>query len=182
MEENVINESIKNECVISNEELVKISKKSIIYQTLSFSIIGIVFFVVGLIFLILRLASKIDSTYLILILVLMICGALIALLPFIITIFMPAILKRQNQSIYEGFKSIIIFSNDTIDATTIASNAKSNNVFEYKHLYKVKIYDDIVFMYLNSNVLYMFKLSGFINDDEKNLVMNRILKNKVKNK
>lgn len=170
---------IINECEFTTEELVKSSKKAILRQTRSFSIIGAVLALLGFIFLLIKLIKKLENTYLILILVLLLCGILIMILPYIITLFMPSLLKKQNQSIYDGFNVRILFSENEIDSTVIGKNAKSNNVFTYKHLYKVNIYGDVVFMYLNSNVLYMFKLSGFKTEEEKDVVLKRIINKKI---
>lgn len=181
--ENIIEEFddiIVNKSEFTSEELIKASKKVIFKQTLSFSIIGAILMFLGLIFLIVKLVNKLDNTYLILIIVLLLCGGLIVALPFVVSLFMPSIMKKQNQSIYNGFRTKVIFSEDNIDCTVESDDAKNSSKISYNLVYSVKIIDDVVYMYMNSNVLYMFKLSGFRSENDKNKALGLLLKQKVK--
>lgn len=176
------NEIIFNDGEISHEELIKYSRKSLYRNTLSFSIVGIIIFIIGFSLFITYFASGHDDTSLIVYSVgLMICALLMAGLPFLMALLLPKMMYKQNRSIIDGFKYHLEFGEKELNISLESPVAKTQTNINYLLVYKVRIYDDLVFVYLNSNVLYMFKLSGFSSRDEEIKAMKKIyIKYKVK--
>jgi len=176
MENEELEVNIVNEESFSSEEIVTYSRKSIIRQTISFIVIGIIIFLAGVSMLILKLANAFDGEWLTWIL--LVCGALIIGLPFLLTLFLPKVLQRQNKALYQGFKYRYRFTDTTFTVSIESEDSKSVNKHPYKHLYRVNVIDDAVFIYINSSVLYMLKLSGFKSEEEKNKAMDLLINRK----
>ena len=174
------NKRIVNKGEISREELIKCTRLSAIRGGINFSIIGFLIAVVGFILLITTLNDKFDAKFLPYILIP--AGIIIVLLPFILGLFANKFLDIQNKSISNGFKYKYQFDDDVMDITLDSGVAKLHTKLNYLLVYRVVYFGDIVFIYLNSSVVYMLKLSGFENKDEMNKVMLKIDKKyKVKN-
>ncbi len=173
------NERIINKGEISRDDLIKVTRSNSVRGGLSFSIIGIIIFIAGVLLLITTLSNNYDASFLPYIL--MPCGFIIAALPYILGIFASKFVDIQNKAISYGFKYKYQFSENEMEITLDSTIAKFHQKINYLLIYKVAYFGDIVCVYLNSSVVYMFKLSNFNNDDEKNMVMKKIDKNyKVK--
>lgn len=174
--------NILNKGEITREDIIHFSRISMIKNTICFTLIGAILFILGFSLLIAHLASsKNDNLLLFYSLGLLVCGALIIGLPFVIVAILPSIMSRQNKSIINGFKYKYLFTNDTVDITLVSDVSKIHTSLNYLLIYKVKVFGDMVFIYLNSNVLYMLKLSGFENKEDMMFVAEKMnLKIKVK--
>ncbi len=180
MENEELEVNIINEESFSSDEIVRYSRKSIVRQTISFIVIGIIIFLAGFIMLILKLSKSFDGEWLIWIL--LVCGALIVGLPFILTLFLPKVLQKQNKALYSGFKYRYRFTDTSFTVSIESDDSKSVNKHAYRHLYKVNIIDDAMFIYINSSVLYMMKLSGFKSQEDKEMAVSLLTNRKKDNK
>ena len=173
--------SIINKGEITREELLNTYKKSILKSSISFSIVGIIIAIIGLCFLFSYFDDK-DKLTLIYSLGLILVGLLVVGLPFIIILFIPSIMAKQNKGIIDGFKYKYLFSNDRVDITLVSDETKSHTTLKYNLISKTVTHGDMVTIYLNANVVYMFKISGFNTIDDMNKAMLKIDKKyKVKN-
>jgi len=171
---------IVNKGEISREELIKCTRTSAIRGGLSFSIIGIIIAIIGIALLITTFSNSFDASFLPYILIP--CGIIIAALPFVLGLFADKFLDNQNKSISGGFKYKYQFNDDGMDITLDSGVAKLHTKLNYLLIYKVTYFDDVVFIYLNSSVVYMLKLSGFENENDRNTAMKKVDKKyKVKN-
>ena len=177
--EEIVQERIVNKGEISREELIKATRSNAIRGGISFSIIGVIILVIGVILLITTLTNNFDASFLPYLLIP--CGLIIAILPFVLGALSGKILDIQNKSISAGFKYKYQFNDDHMDITLDSGVAKNHIKLNYLLVYKVKYFDDLVFIYLNSSVVYMLKLSCFEKEEDKNIAMKKIDKNyKVK--
>lgn len=173
--------NIINKGEITRDDLINTYKKSILKSSILFSIVGALTFIVGICFLFSYFGDK-DKNTLVYSLGLILVGALIVGLPFIIILFVPSIMAKQNKGIIDGFKYKYLFSNDRVDITLVSDETKSHTTLKYSLISKTVTLGDMVTIYLNANVVYMFKLSGFETLDDKNKAMLKIDKKyKVKN-
>ena len=171
---------IVNKGEITREELIKCTRISAIRSGLSFSIIGVIIAIIGIALLITTFTDSFDASFLPYILIP--CGIIIAVLPFVLGVFADKFLDKQNRSISTGFKYKYQFGEDGMDITLDSGVAKLHTKLNYLLIYKVSYFDDIVFIYLNSAVVYMLKLSGFENENDRNTAMKKVDKKyKVKN-
>lgn len=158
----------------SHDDIIKCSKRAIIEQTKIFSYIGILFIVCGIMFIIFKFTKILDLSFLSF--VILGCGILIVALPYIVLLFTPKILKRQNSSIIDGFKYKYEFNEENFYVLLESDNLKSENTLKYTYIYKTFIVDDVLMIYLNSNITYLLKLSDFNNDNEKDEIIKKISK------
>ncbi len=172
-------ERIINKGEITRDDLVKVTRVNSIRGGLSFSIIGFVILLAGIVLLVTTLNNNYDASFLPY--VLMPCGFIIAALPYVLGLFASKFVDIQNKAISNGFKYKYQFGEYEMDITLDSGVAKFYQKINYLLVYKVAYFDDVVCIYLNSSVVYMFKLSNFNNDEERNNVMKKIDKNyKVK--
>lgn len=170
---------IVNKGEITRSDLIKLTRNNSIRSGLSFSVIGVIITIIGVSLLVSTLTDNFDAKFLPYVLIP--CGVIIAILPLILGLFASMFVDRQNRAIARGFKYKYQFDENEMDITLDSGVAKLHQKLNYLLVYKVQYFDDIVCVYLNSSVVYMFKLSGFENDDDKNKVMIKIDKNyKVK--
>lgn len=166
--------SIINKGEITRDEIIKASRRNLLKGSISFSVIGLIVFLVGFVLLITWLKNKDDNTTLYYSFAMMILGALVIGLPFIISLFLPSMLTSQNAAIMGGFKYKFLFTNNSVDITLVSDVSKTHTSLNYRLIKKVKVYGDIAFIYLNSNVVYMIKLSNFETKDDLNWAMKQM--------
>ncbi len=170
---------IVNKGEITRNDLIKLTKNNSIRSGLSFSVIGVIISIIGVSLLVSTLTNNFDAKFLPYVLIP--CGVIITLLPLILGLFAPVFVDKQNRAIAKGFKYKYQFDESEMDITLDSGVAKLHQKLNYLLIYKVQYFDDVVCIYLNSSVVYMFKLSGFENDLDKNKVMIKIDKSyKVK--
>ncbi len=166
---------------ITNEDLLNTYKKNILKSTFSFTIIGVIILVLGLSFLIAFFANK-DKDMAMYGAFMLAVGALIVLMPFIFMLIIPKLLSKQNRGLINGFLYKYVFTNDNISVVLHSEETKTSTAFNYSLVYKCRIYGDIVCIYINSNVVYMFNINSFENEEDKIYVMQKLDKKyKVKN-
>lgn len=173
--ENNLQESKKipiNKGQISREELIKCIRTNTIKSSINFSFIGLIILVLGISLLVTTLTDGFDAKFLPYILIP--CGILILALPFILGMFAPVFLDKQNNTIKDGFVYKYQFDDVYMDIVYDSGVAKLHTKLNYALISKVIYFNDVVFIYLNSTVVYMLKLSGFENKDEMNAVMKKI--------
>lgn len=157
--------SIINEGSFSKEEIEKYYKMVFINQTIPFTLVGCLFLFAGILFLIFKFTKVLDLSFLIYII--LGCGILIIVLPLILVKFIPKIIEKQNKGIIDGFNYKYEFFNDKFKVLLNSNDLLNDSVLKYSYIYQLKQFDDVLFIYLNSNVVYMLKLNLFSSEEEK---------------
>lgn len=161
----------------NHDEIIKYSKKAMNDQTKVFSYIGYLFVVAGIMTIIFKYTKVVDLGFLAFLI--LGCGILIVVLPYIMIALTPKIIHKQNLSIINGFYYRYEFSDETFNVYLKSEDLKSENTFKYTYIYKIHKIEDIVYIYLNSNTMYMLKLNN-ISDEDKQYILTKLTKGKEK--
>lgn len=157
----------------NHDEIIEYSKKAIMDQTKVFSYIGYLFTVAGIMLIVFKYTKILDLSFLAFLI--LACGILIVAIPYILAALTPKIMNKQNLSIINGFYYKYEFEEEVFHVYLKSEDLKSENTLKYSYIYKTYILDDVVYIYLNSNTMYMLKLND-ISEDDKKYILNKITK------
>ena len=165
----IVNESKfnSNECVINSLTLFK--KKLPMFIVLL--VLSIIILASGII---IYFITKEDMYF-----ILIFIGVLFVLLSLLFIFYYP---KKIRSTALFHFKNGVSykyeFNDDKIVFLCKMDNTVTKNEISYKSVRASKINDNLIFIFNEKNQFYPLKLSGFKNDNDKELILKRIIKEK----